>query len=203
MKEVPGCVSLASCREGQRSSVRRQEVTGRALAAVFLGRFTVGTWRNDGPAWVSVSAWQRCWSWFVRALLACRWLSERDSSGKQTAFCRMRYDGETRLSSASPLCYLIVGLVTQCVAMADAVRCDGQRSVLRCRMQRSALHDAPYCMFPGSAIRLLSCSSPFPGQPSWAVCFESFRNLLRWIPFTLSFAPVLHSGKVVDARVVA
>lgn len=269
MKEVPGCVSLASFREGQRSSVRRQDVTGRALAAVFLGRFTVGTWRNDGPARVSVSAWQRCWSWFARAVLACRWLSEWFSSGKQTPFCRSRWDGETRCSSASVLprqclwrvvrdsktrsssasvslrqrpryialdaktrwlsasvlhrqrphrlaldgetgwstasssCYLFVGLVTQCGAMADAAHCDGQRSVLRCLVQRSALHDAPYCMFLGFAIRFLSCSSLFSEQPSWAVCFETFRNLLRWIPFTLSFASVLHFGKVCDARVVA
>lgn len=176
MKEVPGCVSLASFREGQRSSVLRQEVTGRALAAVFLGRFTVGTWRNDGPARVSVSAWQRCWSWFVRAVLACRWLSERDSSGKQTAFCRMRYDGEARLSSASPLYYLIVGLVTQCVAMADAACSVAACSALPCTMLRGACFLASrFVSFPASLFFPNNHHEPF-ALSLFVICSDGFRS---------------------------
>lgn len=85
-------------------------------------------------------------------------------------------DGEARLSSASPLCYLIVGLVTQCVAMANAACSVATCSALPCTMLRTACFLAPrFASFLAPLLFLDNHHEPFALSP-FVICSVGFRS---------------------------
>lgn len=85
-------------------------------------------------------------------------------------------DGEARLSSASPLCYLIVGLVTQCVAMANAACSVAACSALPCTMLCTACFLAPrFASFLAPLLFLDNHHEPFALSP-FVICSDGFRS---------------------------